>query len=302
MIYNQEVLSVPMSTFAGSYLSQLNVYNQILNNDFNYSHKKNIYFQPFFAKEDINLKYNLDTKTKTYGGIFGFDSAMFDLNCTYDFKGTLGFYTGYVGSNSKYLGVKVSQDGALIGLKFDTLFEKKLFTNLSANAIFFDNNIKYEGIENSFNSYLVSFALKSGYNFDYEIFNNSSLILQPSLKLFYSFIHNDEYTTQDDAFIKTNNVVDIFTVSPEIKIKLSLFDNTFIPYINVAGVFNINNTTNFMVDSFELIDFMLKNYVEYSIGFDKILKNQDIKLFSNVGYRDGGREGFNLNLGINFMF
>ena len=72
-------------------------------------------------------------------------------------------------------------------LKFNTLFEKKLFTTLSTNAIFFDNNIKYEGIENSFNSYLVSFALKSGYNFDYKIFNNSSLILQPSLKLFYSY-------------------------------------------------------------------------------------------------------------------
>ena len=301
-IYNQEVLSVPISTFAGSYLSQLNIYNQILSNDFNYSNKKTVYIQPYFAKEDINLKYNLNTKTKTYGGIFGFDSAMFDLNCIYDFKGTLGFYTGYVGSNSKYLGVKVSQDGALIGLKFNTLFEKKLFTTLSTNAIFFDNNIKYEGIENSFNSYLVSFALKSGYNFDYKIFNNSSLILQPSLKLFYSFIHNDGYITQGNALIKTNNVVDIFTISPEIKIKLSLFNNTFIPYINVAGVFNINNTTNFMVDSFELIDFMLKNYVEYSIGFDKMLKNKDIKLFSNVGYRYGGREGLNLNLGVNFMF
>ncbi len=301
-IYNQEVLSVPMSTFGGSYLSQLNIYDQILNNDFNYSNKRNVYMKPFFAKEDIDLKYNLNTKTKTYGGIFGFDSAMFDLNCTYNFKGTLGFYTGYVGSNSKYLGVKVNQDGALIGLKFDTLFEKKLFTTFSTNAIFFDNNVKYEGIENDFNSYLVSFALKSGYNFNYKALNNSTLILQPSLKLFYSFIHNDEYTTQNDAFIKTNNVVDIFTVSPEIKIKLSLFEDTFIPYINVAGVFNINNTTNFMVDSFELIDFMLKDYVEYSIGFDKMLKNKDIKLFSNVGYRNIGRYGLNLNLGINFIF
>ena len=301
-IYNQEILGIPMSTFAGSYLSQLNIYNQILNFDFNNSNQLRFYIKPFFAKENINLKYKLDTKTKTYGEIIGFDSAMFDLNCLYDFKGTLGFYTGYVGSHSKYKNVKADQDGILLGIKLDTLFEKKLFTKFAMNTIFFDNSIKYDGTENNFDSYLVSFGVKSGYNFDYNIFSNYVILLQPSLNLYYSLIHNSEYTTQGDAFIKTNNMINIFTISPEIKAKLPLFNNTFIPYINLAGVFNINNTNNFMVDSFELIDFMLKDYFEFNIGFDKKLLNRDINISSNLGYRIGGRDGLNLNLGINFMF
>ena len=301
-IYNQEILGIPMSTFAGSYLSQLNVYNQILNFDFNNSNQLRFYIKPFFAKENIDLKYKLDTKTKTYGEIIGFDSAMFDLNCLYDFKGTLGFYTGYVGSHSKYKNVKADQDGILLGIKLDTLFEKKLFTKFAMNTIFFDNSIKYDGTENNFDSYLVSFGVKSGYNFDYNIFSNYVILLQPSLNLYYSLIHNSEYTTQGDAFIKTNNMINIFTISPEIKAKLPLFNNTFIPYINLAGVFNINNTNNFMVDSFELIDFMLKDYFEFNIGFDKKLLNRDINISSNLGYRIGGRDGLNLNLGINFMF
>ncbi len=301
-IYNQEILNVPISTFAGSYLSQLNVYDQVLNSDFNNSNRWRFYFKPFFASEDIDLKYNLDTRTKSYGGIVGFDSSTFDLNSVYDFKGTFGFYTGYVGSHSKYKNVKVNQDGALIGLKLDTLFGKKLFATLATNAIFFDNEAKYENVENNFDSYLISFAFKTGYNFDYNVFDDSILTIQPSLNLFYSLIHNNGYTTQNNAFIKTNNMIDIFTLSPEIKIKLSLFDNTFIPYLNIAGVFNMNNSTNFMVDSFKLIDFMLKNYAEYSIGFDKTFRNEEIKLFSNIGYRSGGRDGFNLNIGINLAF
>lgn len=301
-IYNQEILGIPMSTFAGSYLSQLNIYNQVLNSDFNNSNQLRFYIKPFFAKENINLKYKLDTKTKTYGEIIGFDSGIFDLNCTYNFKGTLGFYTGFVGSHSKYKNVRASQDGLLLGLKLDTLFEKKLFTKFAMNTIFFDNTIKYNGLDNNFDSYLVSFGVKSGYNFDYNIFSNYVILLQPSLNLYYSLIHNSEYTTQGDAFIKTNNMINIFTISPEIKAKLPLFNNTFIPYINVAGVFNINNTNNFMVDSFELIDFMLKDYFEFNIGFDKKLLNRDINISSNLGYRIGGRDGLNLNLGINFMF
>lgn len=301
-IYNQEILGIPMSTFAGSYLSQLNIYNQILNFDFNNSNQLRFYIKPFFAKENINLKYKLDTKTKTYGEIIGFDSAMFDLNCLYDFKGTLGFYTGYVGSHSKYKNVKANQDGILLGLKLDTLFEKKIFTKFAINAIFFDNTIKYDGLDNNFDSYLVSFGVKSGYNFDYNIINNYNVILQPSLSLYYSLIHNSNYTTQGDAFIKTNNMINIFTISPEIKATLPLFNNTFIPYINLAGVFNINNTNNFMVDSFELIDFMLKDYFEFNIGFNKKIIDKNINVFSNLGYRIGGRDGLNLNLGINFMF
>ena len=301
-IYNQEILGVPMSTFAGSYLSQLNIYNQILNFDFNNSNQLRFYVKPFFAKENNNLKYELKTKTKTYGEIIGFDSAMFDLNCLYDFKGTLGFYTGYVGSHSKYKNVKADQDGLLLGLKLDTLFEKKIFTKFAINAIFFDNTIKYDGLDNNFDSYLVSFGVKSGYNFDYNIINNYNVILQPAVNMYYSLIHNSNYITQGNAFIKTNNMVNIFTISPEIKAKLPLFNNTFIPYINLAGVFNINNTNNFMVDSFELIDFMLKDYFEFNIGFDKKLLNRDINISSNLGYRIGGRDGLNLNLGINFMF
>lgn len=301
-IYNQEILGIPMSTFAGSYLSQLNIYNQILNFDFNNSNQLRFYIKPFFAKENINLKYKLKTKTKTYGEIIGFDSAMFNLNCTYDFKGTLGFYTGYVGSHSKYKNVKADQDGILLGIKLDTLFEKKLFTKFAMNTIFFDNSIKYDGTENNFDSYLVSFGVKSGYNFDYNAINNYNIILQPSLSLYYSLIHNSNYITQGDAFIKTNNMINIFTIAPEIKATLPLFNNTFIPYINLAGVFNINNTNNFMVDSFELIDFMLKDYFEFNIGFDKKLLNRDINISSNLGYRIGGRDGLNLNLGINFMF
>lgn len=301
-IYNQEILGIPMSTFAGSYLSQLNIYNQILNFDFNNSNQLRFYIKPFFAKENINLKYKLDTKTKTYGEIIGFDSGIFDLNCTYNFKGTLGFYTGFVGSHSKYKNVRADQDGILLGIKLDTLFEKKLFTKFAINTIFFDNTIKYDGTENNFDSYLVSFALKSGYNFNYNAINNYNIILQPSLSLYYSLIHNSEYTTQGDAFIKTNNMINIFTISPEIKAKFPLFNNTFIPYINLAGVFNINNTNNFMVDSFELIDFMLKDYFEFNIGFDKKLLNRDINISSNLSYRIGGRDGLNLNLGINFMF
>ena len=238
-MYNQEILGIPMSTFAGSYLSQLNIYNQILNFDFNNSNQLRFYIKPFFTKENINLKYKLDTKTKTYGEIIGFDSAMFDLNCLYDFNGTLGFYTGFVGSHSNYKNVRASQDGLLLGLKLDTLFEKNLFTKFAMNTIFFDNSIKYDGTENNFDSYLVSFALKSGYNFNYNIFSNHVILLQPSLNLYYSLIHNSEYTTQGDAFIKTNNVVDIFTISPEIKATLPLLNNTFIPYINLAGVFNL---------------------------------------------------------------
>lgn len=301
-IYNQEILGIPMSTFAGSYLSQLNIYNQVLNSDFNNSNQLRFYIKPFFAKENINLKYKLNTKTKTYGEIIGFDSGIFDLNCTYNFKGTLGFYTGFVGSHSNFKNVRASQDGLLLGLKLDTLFEKKLFTKFAMNTIFFDNSIKYDGLDNNFDSYLVSFGVKSGYNFDYNIFSNYVILLQPSLNLYYSLIHNSEYTTQGDAFIKTNNMINIFTISPEIKATLPLFNNTFTPYINLAGVFNINNTNNFMVDSFELIDFMLKDYFEFNIGFDKKLLNRDINISSNLGYRIGGRDGLNLNLGINFMF
>lgn len=301
-IYNQEILGIPMSTFAGSYLSQLNIYNQVLNSDFNNSNQLRFYIKPFFAKENINLKYELKTKTKTYGEIIGFDSGIFDLNCTYNFKGTLGFYTGYVGSHSNYKNVRASQDGLLLGLKLDTLFEKNLFTKLTMNTIFFDNNIKYDGAKNNYDSYLISFALKSGYNFDYNAINNYNIILQPSLSLYYSLIHNSNYITQGDALIKTNNMINIFTISPEIKAKLPLFNNTFIPYINLAGVFNINNTNNFMVDSFELIDFMLKDYFEFNIGFNKKIINKNINVYSNLGYRIGGRDGLNLNLGINFMF
>lgn len=301
-IYNQEILGIPMSTFAGSYLSQLNIYNQVLNSDFNNSNKLRFYVKPFFAKENINLKYQLNSKTKTYGEIIGFDSGIFDLNCTYNFKGTLGFYTGFVGSHSKYKNVRASQDGLLLGLKLDTLFEKNLFTKFAMNTIFFDNSIKYDGTENNFDSYLVSFALKSGYNFNYNAINNYNIILQPSLSLYYSLIHNGNYITQGDALIKTNNMINIFTIAPEIKATLPLFNNTFIPYINLAGVFNINNTNNFMVDSFELIDFMLKDYFEFNIGFNKKIIDKNINVFSNLGYRIGGRDGLNLNLGINFIF
>lgn len=301
-IYNQEILGVPMSVFAGSYLSQLNIYNQILNFDFNNSNKLRFYIKPFFAKENINLKYQLNSKTKSYGEIIGFDSGIFDLNCTYNFKGTLGFYTGFVGSHSKYKNVRASQDGLLLGLKLDTLFEKNLFTKFAMNTIFFDNNIKYDGTKNNFDSYLISFALKSGYNFNYNAINNYNIILQPSLSLYYSLIHNSNYTTQGDALIKTNNMINIFTIAPEIKATLPLLNNTFIPYINLAGVFNINNTNNFMVDSFELIDFMLKDYFEFNIGFNKKIIDKNINVYSNLGYRIGGRDGLNLNLGINFMF
>lgn len=301
-IYNQEILGIPMSTFAGSYLSQLNIYNQVLNFDFNNSNKLRFYVKPFFTKENINLKYKLNTKTKSYGEIIGFDSGIFDLNCTYNFKGTFGFYTGFVGSHSNFKNVKANQDGILLGLKLDTLFEKKIFTKFAINTIFFDNTIKYKGSENNFDSYLISFALKNGYNFDYNIINNYNIILQPSVNMYYSLIHNSEYTTQGNAFIKTNNIVNIFTISPEIKAILPLLNNTFTPYINLVGVFNINNTNNFMVDSFELIDFMLKDYFEFNIGFNKKIIDKDINVSSNLGYRVGGREGLNLNLGVNFMF
>ncbi len=296
--YNKEILGVPISVFSGNYISQLNIYNQILNFDFNESNLLKFYFKPFFSNENISLKYNLTTKTNSYGGVFGFDSNTIYLTDFYDVMATFGLYTGYVGSNSKFNGLKNKQDGTLLGLKMNFLINKNFFTTFVTNIILFNNKIKYNGIDNEFNSYLTSFALKTGYNFTYNINESKLFTLQPSIMLSYSLIDNNDYITQSNVLIKTNNTINILTISPEIRLNLSILNNTFMPYFSISGFFNINNTNNFKANSIKLIDYMLKNYGEYTIGFDKFFINKNLKVFSSIGYRSGGRDGINLNLGI----
>lgn len=166
--FNPAVLTGPVGAQLGSYLTQLNTYEQAFANmdmlmlmpraqriAMKYANKyastqgtgeggvitfspnqipeeqKGLWFRPFATFENVGLKNGPNVKNIGYGSLFGGDSDLLELKHGWDMQ--YSFYGGYNGSNQYYNGVSIYQNGGSLGAS-STWYKDNFFTGLTANV------------------------------------------------------------------------------------------------------------------------------------------------------------------------
>ncbi|MBP7212214.1 hypothetical protein KBA27_05205 [bacterium] len=324
--FNPSVLSGTTGAQTGTYLTQVNSYEQAFTNadmimalpnatrqgmkyanryasvqgpanggiiSFNDSQipeaEKGLWFRPYATFETIGLKNGPSVGNVAYGTLLGGDSQIISLAHGWD--AIYSLYAGYNGSHQTFDGVGIYQNGGQIG--GSALFMKgKFFTGLTANvgASSGDAHTMY-GTDN-FTMLATGVASKTGYNFE---INEGKFIIQPSFLMSYSFVNTFDYTNAAGVSIHSDPL-NAIQIVPGIKF-IGNTKKSWQPYASVQMVWNIMDKAKFFANDVSLPEMSVKPYIQYGLGLQKRW-GEKFTAFGEAMIRNGGRSGIALQFGF----
>jgi len=252
---------------------------------------RGVWFRPFTSFESVGLNQGPKTDNISYGGLVGGDSDLIKLSHGWDM--IWGAYAGYNGSQQKYMGNSIYQNGGTLGLNA-TWYKGNFFTGLTANigASGAEANTMY-GRED-FAMLATGIASKTGYN--WELFN-SKLIIQPSYLMSYSFINTFDYRNASGASI-TSDPLNAIQIVPGLKF-IGNLPHGWQPYASVQMVWNLMDKTKMYANTISLPEMSVDPYVQYGVGLQKAWGDR-FTGFGQVMMRNGGRNGVSLQAGFRY--
>lgn len=324
--FNPAVLTGSVGAQLGSYLTQLNTYEQAFANmdmlmlmpraqriAMKYANKyastqgtgeggvitfspnqipeeqKGLWFRPFATFENVGLKNGPNVKNIGYGSLFGGDSDLLELKHGWDMQ--YSFYGGYNGSNQYYNGVSIYQNGGSLGAS-SAWYKDNFFTGLTANvgANVGEASSMY-GNEN-FTMLATGIASKTGYNWELV---NGKFIVQPSFLMSYTFVNTFDYTNAAGVRISSDPLHAI-QIAPGLKF-IGNLKNGWQPYIGLQMVWNVMDRARFKANDVSLPNMSVDPYFQYGIGLQKRIGDR-FTGFGQAMLRNGGRNGIALQFGF----
>ena len=328
--FNPAVLASPVAAQVGSYLTQLNIYEQAFGNmdmlmamtkkqrtAMKFANKyadatqgtgaggvitfdpnqlpeqnKGLWFRPFTTFERVGLNNGPTVENIAYGSLVGGDSSIIELSKGWDMIYSL--YAGYTGSHQTYDGVGIYQNGGTLGASsvwYKNDFFTGLTVNVGANAGQADTMYGSE----DFTMLTAGIASKTGYNFELA---NGKFIIQPNYLMSYTFVNTFDYTNAAGVDI-TSDPLHAIQIAPGIKF-IGNLENGWQPYASVQMVWNIIDQTHFWANDVSLPNMSIKPYIQYGVGLQKRWGDR-FTAFGQAMIRNGGRSGLSLQFGLRWM-
>lgn len=324
--FNPAVLTGPVGAQLGSYLTQLNTYEQAFANmdmlmlmpraqriAMKYANKyastqgtgeggvitfspnqipeeqKGLWFRPFATFENVGLKNGPNVKNIGYGSLFGGDSDLLELKHGWDMQ--YSFYGGYNGSNQYYNGVSIYQNGGSLGAS-STWYKDNFFTGLTANVGANVGEASSMYGNEDFTMLATGIASKTGYNWELA---NGKFIVQPSFLMSYTFVNTFDYTNAAGVRISSDPLHAI-QIAPGLKF-IGNLKNGWQPYIGLQMVWNVMDRARFKANDVSLPDMSVDPYFQYGIGLQKRIGDR-FTGFGQAMLRNGGRNGIALQFGF----
>lgn len=324
--FNPAVLTGPVGAQLGSYLTQLNTYEQAFANmdmlmlmpraqriAMKYANKyastqgtgeggvitfspnqipeeqKGLWFRPFATFENVGLKNGPNVKNIGYGSLFGGDSDLLELKHGWDMQ--YSFYGGYNGSNQYYNGVSIYQNGGSLGAS-STWYKDNFFTGLTANVGANVGEASSMYGNEDFTMLATGIASKTGYNWELA---NGKFIVQPSFLMSYTFVNTFDYTNAAGVRISSDPLHAI-QIAPGLKF-IGNLKNGWQPYIGLQMVWNVMDRARFKANDVSLPNMSVDQYFQYGIGLQKRIGDR-FTGFGQAMLRNGGRNGIALQFGF----
>lgn len=324
--FNPAVLTGPVGAQLGSYLTQLNTYEQAFANmdmlmfmpraqriAMKYANKyastqgtgeggvitfspnqiseeqKGLWFRPFATFENVGLKNGPNVKNIGYGSLFGGDSDLLELKHGWDMQ--YSFYGGYNGSNQYYNGVSIYQNGGSLGAS-STWYKDNFFTGLTANVGANVGEASSMYGNEDFTMLATGIASKTGYNWELA---NGKFIIQPSFLMSYTFVNTFDYTNAAGVKISSDPLHAI-QIAPGLKF-IGNLKNGWQPYIGLQMVWNVMDRARFKANDVSLPNMSVDPYFQYGIGLQKRIGDR-FTGFGQAMLRNGGRNGIALQFGF----
>ena len=299
---NPDVTAVPVSTNAGVYISQANVYREALGNAAMLPVSPagmasgdvmagRAWMRPFMSDEEVSLDNGPKVDNRVWGMLVGLDSrkVYFD-NC---WDGVFSGYVGTTGSRQKYDGVRINQKAAVLGAS--AMFKRgEFWTGLTANVMYGDGKAHTHFGTDDFHNLSTGFALKAGRNF----YLGDGFTLQPSFMGSYTYVKTSDYTTSAGVDIDSD-AIQIVQLTPGLRLMWDA-GNGWMPYIGYSYYWNLVDDSKVKANNVVLPEISVKPYSEYALG---VIKEWDVvDSYFQLIYRNGGREGFDLQAGVSYEF
>ena len=299
---NPDVTAVPVSTNAGVYISQANVYREALGNAAMLPVSPagmasgdvmagRAWMRPFMSDEEVSLDNGPKVDNRVWGMLVGLDSrkVYFD-NC---WDGVFSGYVGTTGSRQKYDGVRINQKAAVLGAS--AMFKRgEFWTGLTANVMYGDGKAHTRFGTDDFHNLSTGFALKAGRNF----YLGDGFTLQPSFMGSYTYVKTSDYTTSAGVDIDSD-AIQIVQLTPGLRLMWDV-GNGWMPYIGYSYYWNLVDDSKVKANNVVLPEISVKPYSEYALG---VIKEWDVvDSYFQLVYRNGGREGFDLQAGVSYEF
>ena len=254
---------------------------------------KNAWVKSFGSKDAVDLKDFVGADTKFAGLIGGLSSNR--INEGNGWSAIYSIYGAYAGGEQKFAGEKVTNHGVYLGLGAN-FYNGDFFVGTTVNGGIMRNRSDKTGFDgkDKFNSYMGGVAVKTGY--DYHL---GSFTVEPNVYASYTIISAEDYVTKSGAKVKFGDM-GVIEAAPGLKLSQD-FGEGFKGYLSGRYVWSFTQGQHVTANDFTLPDVELEDYAEYGIGLEKSWGDRAAG-FVEVKRRDGGREGWNFNLGYKTSF
>lgn len=273
----------------------------LISDDYGYKDKKEVgkysFWNKTFAESDKYNTSSSDIKSKNWGTIFGFDAKPMALSkFNSEFMPTI--FGGITHRNMKFGSYKANQDGYIFGGK-GVFFNEKSCLELFASYEFLKTHSQKGSDKTNIKSHLFSFGTKFGYNFKL----NKNWALRPNLLADYTFVKTPNTTTSGTVSnsVSTKNM-NKFDIVPGMNLNGEF--GQWAPTIFVAYHRNFGTKAQAKINSMQIsnIDVTKNHYVEYGLGINRRIKNDNGNISLKLSRKTNGIKGFkfSLNAGIKF--
>ena len=249
------------------------------------------WMRPFMSDEEVSLDNGPKVDNRVWGMLVGLDSrkVYFD-NC---WDGVFSGYVGTTGSRQKYDGVRINQKAAVVGAS--AMFKRgEFWTGLTANVMYGDGKAHTRFGTDDFHNLSTGFAMKAGRNF----YLGDGFTLQPSFMGSYTYVKTSDYTTSAGVDIDSD-AIQIVQLTPGLRLMWDV-GNGWMPYIGYSYYWNLVDDSKVKANNVVLPEISVKPYSEYALG---VIKEWDVvDSYFQLVYRNGGREGFDLQAGVSYEF
>ncbi|MBR1840603.1 MAG: hypothetical protein IJ778_00555 [Alphaproteobacteria bacterium] len=310
--YNSSALVAPIAAQAGSYLSQLSIYDAAFggldalalpsgqsrayrgmsSGDMPSSYSNgNIWFKPTYIHEKVDLKKGPRVQNNLYNALAGRDSGVYSAR-GWNYKYAL--YAGYTGSRQRYDHNRIHQNGGVIGAT-GAWYKNNFYTALTANAgMNFAKARTMYGNE-SFKTINAGIASQTGYNL---VLANGRFIVQPNYLMSYTYIKTLNYKNKAGVKIKASPLQAV-NIAPGLKTMFVI--NGWKPYAEAKMVWSLMDKTKFKAQDVNMPEMSTKPYVKYGLGLQKDWYT-GVSAYGQAMRLDGGREGFEFTAGFSWAF
>lgn len=254
---------------------------------------KAAWFRPYASFGETELKNGPKADYNSYGGFAGIESAMGKLGG--DWSYVWNIYAGYNGSEQKYEGQKIRQNGGTLGAAA-MFYNGGFFTGATLNAGGSFADAETSSGKEDFSVLTAGAALRGGYNFE---LLGGTLVLQPNYSASYSMVNVFDYTNADGVKIKADPLSAV-QLEPGVKI-IGSFDKAFQPFASASFVFNMLGETKFNAEQTALPELSVKDFARVSIGVRKTWKNNITAALQAYGTA-GGLESIGGKADLRFNF